>query len=171
MDFENCSNKKLIAPYKPKYGDNFDKNYCLQNNKIGTETMERYEKIMNKENIHLSFKLFNGEKIPEELNGYIKNKANDNLFVNNNISSIMSTTSISRNNKIQNKQDNNMINMIYYNEMNKENKLLNMLEIQMKMPYFDVKKFIVENGLLVILLNDCENEENELNDNICKYEW
>ena len=37
-----------------------------------------------------------------------------------------------------------------------------MLEIQMKMPYFDVKKFIVENGLLVILLNDCENEENEL---------
>ena len=71
---ENCSNKKLFAPYKPKYGDNIDKNYCLQNNKIGTETMDRYEKIMSKENIHLIFKEFDCEKIPEELKGYNKNK-------------------------------------------------------------------------------------------------
>ena len=58
-------------------------------------------------------------------------------------------------------QNNALLKNIFNNQDDK-NKFLNMLEIQMKMPYFDVKKFIVENGLLVILLNDCENEENVL---------
>ena len=58
-------------------------------------------------------------------------------------------------------QNNALLKDIFNNQDDK-NKLLNMLETQMKMPYFDVKKFIVENGLLVILLNDCENEENVL---------
>ena len=121
FDWENCSNKKLKAPYLPKYGDNFDKNYCLQSNKIGTETMERYGKIMAKENIHLIFKEFNCNKIPKELKGYTEKKINENNFMvnNNNISSNMSTTSISRNNKIENKQ-NNM--MAYYNNMNMINR-------------------------------------------------
>ena len=121
FDWENCSNKKLKAPYLPKYGDNFDKNYCLQSNKIGTETMERYRKIMAKENIHLIFKEFNCNKIPKELKGYTEKKMNENNFIvnNNNISSNMSTTSISRNNKIENKQ-NNM--MAYYNNMNMINR-------------------------------------------------
>ena len=43
--------------------------------------MERYEKIMNKENIRDIIK--------------IKNKSNDNLLLNNNISSNMFSTSIS----------------------------------------------------------------------------
>ena len=121
FDWENCSNKKFKAPYLPKYGDNFDKNYCLQSNKIGTETMERYRKIMAKENIHLIFKEFNCNKIPKELKGYTEKKMNENNFLvnNNNISSNMSTTSISRNNKIENKQ-NNM--MAYYNNMNMINR-------------------------------------------------
>ena len=51
FDWESCSKKKLKAPYVPKYGDNFDKNYCLQSNKIGTETMERYDAIMAKEGL------------------------------------------------------------------------------------------------------------------------
>ena len=123
FDWENCSNKKLKAPYLPKYGDNFDKNYCLQSNKIGTETLERYGKIMSKENIHLIFKEFNCNQIPKELKGYTEKKIKDNNFMannnNNNISSNMSTTSISRNNKIENKQ-NNM--MAYYNNMNMINR-------------------------------------------------
>ena len=56
-------------------------------------------------------------------------------------------------------QNNALLKNIFNNQDDK-NKFLNMLEIQMKMPYFDVKKFIVENGLLIILLNNCENEEN-----------
>ena len=123
FDWENCSNKKLKAPYLPKYGDNFDKNYCLQSNKIGTETLERYGKIMSKENIHLIFKEFNCNQIPKELKGYTEKKIKDNNFMannnNNNISSNMSTTSISRNNKIENKQ-NNM--MAYYNNLNMINR-------------------------------------------------
>ena len=110
FDWDNCLKKKLKAPYIPKYGDNFDKNYCLQSNKIGTETMERYDKIMSKENIHLIFKEFNCNKIPQELKVFNNKKTNDKLYSNNmninNISSNMSTTSISRNNKNENKQNN-----------------------------------------------------------------
>ena len=106
FDWENCYNKKLKAPYVPKYGDNFDKNYCLQSNKIGTDTMERYGKIMSKENIHMVFKEFNCTKIPKELKGFSNKKSNDNVYMNNNISSNMSTTSISRNNKNENKNNN-----------------------------------------------------------------
>ena len=110
FDWDNCAKKKLKAPYIPNYGDNFDKNYCLQSNKIGTETMERYDKIMSKENIYLIFKEFNCNKIPQELKVYSNKKTNDKMYSNNmnfnNISSNMSTTSISRNNKQENKQNN-----------------------------------------------------------------
>ena len=67
FDWENCSKKKLKPPYIPKHGDNFDKDYCLQSNKIGTETMERYEKIMEKGEIQLIFKEFNCKRITNEL--------------------------------------------------------------------------------------------------------
>ena len=125
FDWNNCSIKKLKAPYVPKYGDNFDKNYCLQSNKIGTETIERYSKIMSKENIHLIFREFNCNKIPKELKGYNNKKTKENMYGNNNISSNMSTTSISRNNKNENKHNNLRA---YNNKMNKnmiKNKILN----------------------------------------------
>ena len=128
FDWDNCSKKKLRAPYIPKYGDNFDKNYCLQSNKIGTETMERYEKIMAKEEIQIIFKEFNCNKIPKELYGYNYKKINENKYTtNNNVSSNMSTTSISRNNKNENHQNNlkayNNINYINRNIL--KNKILN----------------------------------------------
>ena len=105
FDWDNCSKKQINAPYVPKSGDNFDKNYCLQSNKIGTETMERYEKIMAKEEIHLIFKEFNCSIIPKELKGYSNKKRYENKYSsNNNVSSNMSTTSISRN--IRNEQNN-----------------------------------------------------------------
>ena len=56
--------------------------------------MERYGKIMSKENIHMIFKEFNCTKIPKELKGFSNKKSNDNVYMNNNISSNMSTTSI-----------------------------------------------------------------------------
>ena len=128
FDWDNCSKKKLRAPYIPKYGDNFDKNYCLQSNKIGTETMERYEKIMAKDEIQIIFKEFNCNKIPKELYGYNYKKINENKYTtNNNVSSNMSTTSISRNNKNENHQNNlkayNNINHINRNIL--KNKILN----------------------------------------------
>ena len=125
FDWNNCALKKLKAPYVPKFGDNFDKNYCLQSNKIGTETIERYSKIMSKENIHLIFREFNCSTIPKELKGYNNKKTKENMYGNNNVSSNMSTTSISRNNKNENKHNNLRA---YNNKMNKnmiKNKILN----------------------------------------------
>ena len=97
FEWDNCYSKKLKAPYIPKYGDNFDKNFCLKSNQIGTETMARYESIMKKEDINNIFKDFNCSKIPIELKG--KKKTENKISINNNVSSNMSTTSISRNNK------------------------------------------------------------------------
>ena len=106
FDWDNTSKKKLKAPYVPKLGDNFDKKYCLQSNKIGTDTMERYKKIMLEDNYNLVFMQFNCNRIPEELKGYSNKKINENIHgINNNITSNLSTT-ISRNNKNEIKQNN-----------------------------------------------------------------
>ena len=124
FDWENVEKKKAKAPYTPKLGDNFDKKYCLQSNKIGTDTMERYKKIMMEENYNYIFKKFNCLKIPDELKGFSSKKINDSIYgLNNNITSNISTTSISRNNKNENKQ-NNLNNLIGYahNNLIKKNK-------------------------------------------------
>ena len=124
FDWENVEKKKVKAPYIPKLGDNFDKKYCLQSNKIGTDTMERYKKIMMEENYNLIFKQFNCTKIPDELKGFSSKKINDSIYgLNNNITSNISTTSISRNNKNENKL-NNLNNLIEYahNNLIKKNK-------------------------------------------------
>ena len=131
FDWNSCSKKILRAPYVPKHGDNFDKNYCLQSNKIGTETMERYENIMAREQIQIIFKEFNCSTIPKELKGYSNKELNKNKYnSNNNVSSNMSTTSISRNNKNENhlnnlKDYNNLNNMNYNNRNILRNKILN----------------------------------------------
>ena len=127
FDWDNCAKKNLRAPYIPKSGDNFDKNYCLKIYKIGTETMQRYEKIMEKDDINTIFKDFNCNKIPAELKGFSTKKNNENKIVNNNISSNISTTSISKNNKIENIQKNKAIlnNIIEINKNLIQNKLDN----------------------------------------------
>ena len=127
FDWDNCAKKNLRAPYIPKFGDNFDKNYCLKIYKIGTETMQRYEKIMEKDDINTIFKDFNCNKIPCELKGFSTKKNNENKIVNNNISSNISTTSISKNNKIENIQKNKAIlnNIIEINKNLIQNKLDN----------------------------------------------
>ena len=107
LDWENIRKKKLKAPYIPKTGDNFDNKYCEQSNKIGTDTIERYKKILMDDDYDLIFKEFNCNKIPDELKGYNSKKINDSLYGNyNNLSSNISTTSISRNNRNEHKTNN-----------------------------------------------------------------
>ena len=130
FDWENVYKKKLKAPYIPKLGDNFDKKYCLQSNKIGTDTMERYKKIMMDENYKLIFRQFNCNRIPEELKGNSSKKTNENFYnITNNMTSNISTTSISRNNKNENKQSNlignahmHLLNKNFLQNKNKINK-------------------------------------------------
>ena len=124
FDWDNANKKKLKAPYLPKIGDNFDKKYCLQSNKIGTDTMERYKNIMLGRDYNLVFKDFNCKRIPEELKGYSTSRMNDNLYgINNNITSNLSTNSISRNNKNESKA---------INSVNEHNNLINKDIIQNK---------------------------------------
>ena len=135
FDWDNCSKKILKAPYIPKIGDNFDKNFCLQSDKIGTETVERYEKIMSQNKIHLLFKEFNCNKIPRELKGFNNKIKNENKHTNNiNISSNMSSTSISRNNKNENN-----------NLANKNMKYIIKNEIKNKIFNNDIGNFIAKN--------------------------
>ena len=100
FDWTNLKLKISKAPYVIKNGDNFDKKYCLGSNQIGTETIERYEEIMQNPNYNVVFKNFNCDKIPEEfLITNIKSK-NDNLI--NVVSDNDSTSCISRNNNKNN---------------------------------------------------------------------
>ena len=140
FDWDNCAKKNLRAPYIPKFGDNFDKNYCLKSYKIGTETMQRYEKIMEKDDINTIFKDFNCNKIPAELKGFSTKKNNENKIVNNNISSNISTTSISKNNKIENIQKNKAILNNNLNIINSQRNVANNKEKE-------ENEFIIKNSL------------------------
>ena len=140
FDWDNCAKKNLRAPYIPKFGDNFDKNYCLKSYKIGTETMQRYEKIMEKDDINTIFKDFNCNKIPAELKGFSTKKNNENKIVNNNISSNISTTSISKNNKIENIQKNKDILNNNLNIINSQRNVANNKEKE-------ENEFIIKNSL------------------------
>ena len=110
FDWEGLKEKNLRAYYIPKEGDNFDKKYCLQSNKLGTETLERYKEITLEPNYNFIFKKFDCQKVPEELK-FVETKiklGETTNNINNNIcnSSNNSTASISRNNKINIYNDN-----------------------------------------------------------------
>ena len=110
FDWEGMKQKNLRAYYIPKEGDNFDKKYCLQDNKLGTETQERYKEIISQPNYYLIFKKFDCDRVPDELKFFdTKVTTNNANNVNNNNmynSSNNSTASISRNNKINIYNDN-----------------------------------------------------------------
>ena len=61
-DWKNLYCGKLISPFQPKDGDNFDYNYCNEPDKIGVNTQERYYNIMNSQKYKeafISFSYFN----------------------------------------------------------------------------------------------------------------
>lgn len=62
--WEDLYNKKLISPFIPKNGDNFDKKYCEGADKIGNDTYERYQcyyKNDNFEDIFRNYTFYNIE--------------------------------------------------------------------------------------------------------------
>jgi hypothetical protein len=44
--WKDLDDKKIIAPFIPKVGDNFDKRYCEALDRIGEETQERYQNYL-----------------------------------------------------------------------------------------------------------------------------
>jgi len=55
VQWEELYNKKENAPFVPKLVGNFDKRYCKEIEKVGDETIERYQKYMEKENFESIF--------------------------------------------------------------------------------------------------------------------
>lgn len=53
--WKDLYNKKLESPFIPKVGDNFDKKYCESQDKLGTSTLERYQKYIRDENFPNAF--------------------------------------------------------------------------------------------------------------------
>ena len=51
-------NKKLEPPFKPPEGDNFDKKYCNQEEKVGNALKKKYEKYLNDPNYANAFDNF-----------------------------------------------------------------------------------------------------------------
>jgi hypothetical protein len=63
--WQDLYEKKIQAPFIPKYGDNFDKKYCEAPDKIGVDTKERYDKYIRDENFKYVFHKFTFINIEE----------------------------------------------------------------------------------------------------------
>ena len=164
FNWEELKKKNLEAFFIPKLGDNFDKKFCLKNDKMSTDTIERYKQITMEPNYRFIFKDFDCKIIPEELKIYnTKDNIGENLN-NNNSSNNNYTTLINRNNK-------NNIN----NKSGKENKNNNnfMLDKQRKKSLGTIfQKIDNENKELnkhmsgVNIINNFDKEKNNTNKNL-----
>ena len=78
-DWEGIANKKLDPPFVPKKEGNYDKKYCEMNIKEGEETLKRYQKYKEKnniENIFIGYTYINSELIKEYINSDSINSTN-----------------------------------------------------------------------------------------------
>ena len=101
-DWLNLYNKKLIAPYIPKKGKNFDQNYCESKDKISNSTFERYKGYMRKNDY---VKIFEGYT-------YFNNDVRSNTIENETVTRV--STSTKGNNK-QELNENQSYGNIYSN--------------------------------------------------------
>jgi serine/threonine protein kinase len=81
-DWLNLYNKKLVAPYVPKKGKNFDKKYCESNEKISNSTFERYKGYMRKNDY---VKIFEGYT-------YFNNDLTTNTVENETVTRVSTST-------------------------------------------------------------------------------
>jgi len=81
--WEMILDKTLPSPFIPQNKDNFDLRYCAKTEKIGQETMFRFEEILMSSNYKNSFKDFyyNFEKERKPIN--VLNKIDNNISRNN----------------------------------------------------------------------------------------
>lgn len=68
--WQDLYDKKIESPFIPRIGDNFDKRYCESQDKLGNDTLERYQKYIrdvNFPNVFLNFTCINNEDTVEEV--------------------------------------------------------------------------------------------------------
>ena len=171
FNWEELKEKKMKAHYIPKQGDNFDKKYCLQSNKLGTETLERYKEITLEPNYGKIFKKFDCDKVPDELkvpepkikaadssnngNGVCNSSNNSTVSVSRNIKLKVNNPEVKKggnNSKTVNQRNNSMGNILLNRNIN-ENINSNSINKEVIKPKF---------GLNNILMK----ERNDINNNI-----
>jgi len=77
LNFKDLYKKKLNSPYKPFYEDNFDKKYCNYEEKNSTNTLERYNEIMNSniyERVFINYTYYPLADLNEKSKSSISNK-------------------------------------------------------------------------------------------------
>ena len=119
FDWNSLQNLSIKSPYIPKRVDNFDKKYCGAIDKIGNETLERYNQYLMDDQYEFKFIKFSYNIIPDELKpsskyilAYQINNTGDsttrdtNCFANNNYNNNNNCAlqqKLSRNNKNEKK--------------------------------------------------------------------
>ncbi len=137
IDWELLNNKELKAPFLPYSNkENFDKEYCEGEEKIGEETMERYDEYIQSEffeglfpnytyidmgqimNYQKTYNLANNDMINCEK---IYNKTNYNINKNNKNNKDITNDKISLNNTEKNNDKNNTSNATAKTRINAHN--------------------------------------------------
>jgi hypothetical protein len=68
-NFKALYERRIDSPFIPKLGDNFDKKYCESPDKIGNDTLERYQKYYLHEEYSSLFRTYTYiSNVPEDLN-------------------------------------------------------------------------------------------------------
>lgn len=81
FDFNALNEKRIESPFIPKLGDNFDKKYCESSDKLGNETLDRYQKYYAHEEFQNIFNNYTFiSNIPEEVTKSV-NKKNTTSFI------------------------------------------------------------------------------------------
>ena len=88
--------KKLEAPFMPKNLDNYDKKYCEGPDKIGNETLERYQ-------------------------NYYKNEALNEIFINYSFENLLSLPAAPKESSSKNNYNNNYLSKKSKSGMNTSN--------------------------------------------------
>ena len=114
--------KKLESPFIPKEQENFDKKYCQLPDKIGNQTLERYQNFYKNDAI---VDVFNNYSFDNIISIQNNNNNNNNIYSNNNINKSNNLNNKSKL-KIQINNNNNNHNftnlaMSSYNSTNKKN--------------------------------------------------
>mgnify|MGYP000104859079 CR=1 FL=1 len=53
--WRDLDDRKILAPFVPKVGDNFDKRYCEAPDRLGEETQERYQNYLRNKDLNKVF--------------------------------------------------------------------------------------------------------------------
>ena len=117
-DWLNLYNKKMIAPYIPKNGKNFDKKYCESLDKISNSTFERYKGYMRKNDY---MKIFEGYT-------YFYNDLPTNTVENETVTRVSTSTKGNKQELFENQSFGNIYSSINNDKNYSISPLKNMIE-------------------------------------------